>query len=75
MMQALPRWKVTVTEVKGGRDHVFWVYDNFIANVLRTVAGLDFAVADLALGRGRVKSRGGGPMTAPAPTRCEGGKA
>jgi hypothetical protein len=33
------------------------------------------AVADLALRRGRVESRGGGPMTAPAPPRCEGGKA
>lgn len=40
MMQIVPRWKVTIRFPD--REVVIYVNDNFIANVLRTVASLDF---------------------------------
>jgi len=41
MMQTVKKWKVTVT-TQNGRDMTFWVNDNFLSNVMRTVASLDF---------------------------------
>lgn len=42
MMQVLPKWKVTVTFATG-REAVVWIHDNFMANVLRSVATLEFS--------------------------------
>jgi hypothetical protein len=45
MMQTIRKWAVEVTFAD--RAFVFWVHDNFLANVLRTVAGLDFSANGL----------------------------
>lgn len=41
MLQVLPRWKVVV-KMADGSERVFWVNDNFMANVLRKVADIQF---------------------------------
>lgn len=45
MMHVLPRWKVTVTFAD--RSVVFWIHDNFLSNVLRKVADLQFSETGL----------------------------
>lgn len=49
MMQVIPKWKVTVTfgAGTGSREFVLWVSDGHIANVLRTVANLQFTATGL----------------------------
>lgn len=42
MMQVIPKWQVDVT-LSDGREVTVWVSDHFASNVLRTVAGIDFA--------------------------------
>lgn len=46
MMQVIPRWRVIVS-FKVRDSVVFWVNDNFIANVLRIVSGLQFCEGGL----------------------------
>lgn len=45
MMVVVKKWKVTVKFTD--REVVIYVNDNFIANALRTVAGLDFTANGL----------------------------
>ena len=42
MMQVLKKWKVSVF-FKEGTSQVFWINDNFMSNVLRKVADMDFS--------------------------------
>lgn len=43
MMQVMAKWKVTVEFTNHEKNVTFWVHDNFVANVLRKVADLDFS--------------------------------
>ncbi len=41
MMQMVQRWRVTVTVA--GQASEFWINDNFLSNVLRKVADIQFS--------------------------------
>lgn len=41
MMQVVPKWQVTVTKSDGSLT-LFWMHDNFLANVVRKVADMQF---------------------------------
>jgi len=41
MLQVIRKWHVEVI-LQDGKTITFWVSDNFLSNVLRTVASLDF---------------------------------
>ena len=42
MLQTVTKWKV-VASFDGRDDVVIWLYDNFITNIVRTIAGMDFS--------------------------------
>lgn len=46
MLQIINKWKVTVSMANGDM-HTFWVNDNFLPNVLRKVADLQFSATGL----------------------------
>lgn len=41
MMQVVPKWKVVVWQ--GEDEHVFWITDNCLSNVMRKVADMQFS--------------------------------
>ena len=47
MMQVSPKWKVTATFDSGLPPHQIWLYDNFISNILRKVADIQFTGSGL----------------------------
>lgn len=50
MMQVVPKWRVVVTMPTWKDEeieHVFWISDNFIGNVLSAVARMQFSADGL----------------------------
>lgn len=45
MIRVIPKWRVTVKLYSHDKeDVVFWISDDHMANVLRTVASMDFTM-------------------------------